>query len=89
MGQKLTLSMNGKLRLSVDGSPSRLPLTVDIEDFVLDLDTLMQQGLLTMTPDRPDRVQVTLRGVEMTLTLDSRDVLSRGGAAIVAGLEGN
>ncbi len=87
MGKQVTLAMKGRLQLSIDGSTTPRPLDVAIEDIRLDLDYLMENGMLKLDED-PNKVNIELRGVLMRLTIDADEVLSRGGAAIVAGIEG-
>ena len=85
MGQAVTIAMQGTLQLSIDGSPSKRPLEVKVGDMSLDLDYLMEKGLLRVRPD--GKAEIELSGLTFTLVIDSQEVLSRGSAAIVAGLE--
>ncbi len=86
MGQEVTIAMAGTLRLSLDGIPSKRPLEVAIEDITLDLEELMADGLLKIDLGT-DRAVLLLEGVTLTLSLDAEEVLSRGGVAIMDGIE--
>lgn len=86
MGQKVTLSLKGSLELKMDGMPTARPLAVNIEGLDLDLDALMEQGMITLDADSSD-MSVELQGVTLTFVLDADEILSRGSSAIVRGLE--
>ena len=83
MGQKLTLNIQGQLDLAVNGSASS-PLHVDLEN-EFDLDKLIQTGRVTMSPERPEQVEVAM---DIVLRLNANEVFSHVGDAMVAGLEG-
>lgn len=76
------MGISGRLDLSLDGSPSPRPMDVSITT-MLDLDALMAEGKLTMDPDDPSKVRISLEGVTLGFTLDAHEVLSRGANAIV------
>ncbi len=84
MGQRVTLAINGTLKLSIDGSPTPRPLDVQIPALEIDLDRLMEQKQLTL---RGDKVDIQLSEVTLKLTLDADAILSRAESAIVTGLE--
>jgi hypothetical protein len=86
MGQAMTVGMRGRLQLSIDGSSTARPLDVDIGGIRLDLDKLMASGCIQFSDD-PSKVKVRLTDVTFWLLLDADEVLSRGAAAIVHGLE--
>lgn len=85
MGQRVTLAMNGKLTMTLDGSPTSRPLEVDIQGLQLDLDYLMANDHLQHRDD--GRVGITLEGVTLTLALDAEEIISRGFDSIMAGIE--
>lgn len=87
MGQKVTIAMTGRLQLSIDGSPQTRPLDVQLGGIELDLDYLMQNDHLKFDAEKPGKVAIKLENVGMTLLLDADEILSRGAAAIVVGLE--
>jgi hypothetical protein len=87
MGQRVTIAMNGKLTLSIDGTPTPKPLEVAIEGIHLDLDYLMENQLLQIQESDPSKVVIELQNVTLKLAVDANEVLSRGAAAIVTGME--
>lgn len=86
MGQTMTIGMSGTLQLSIDGASTSRALEVDIGGIKLDLDYLMEQGLLQIG-ENDQKVAITLDGVSLVLKLDADEVLSRGGSAIIDGLQ--
>jgi hypothetical protein len=58
---------------------------MDVHGMDLDFDYLMEHHHMRMRPD--GKAEIELSGLVFTLILDGAEVLSRGGDAIVAGLE--
>lgn len=86
MGQEVTIAMSGTLKLSLDGIPSRRPLEVAIEGINVNFPEMMEEGTLTIDAVT-DRAILILERVTLTLSLDAEEVLSRGGMAIMDGIE--
>ena len=86
MGQTMTIGMSGTLQLSIDGASTSRALEVDIGGIKLDLDYLMRNGLMNIG-EKDSKVSIRLEGVSLTLKLDADEVLSRGGSAIIDGLQ--
>jgi hypothetical protein len=61
-------------------------LDVAIEGIQLDLDYLMAHDCIQFNKD-PSKMEIKLTDVVLRLSLDANEVLSRGAAAIVRGLE--
>lgn len=86
MGQKLTIGMNGRLKLSVNGTPAARPLDVAIESLQLDLADLMESGNLTSTED-DTKVRILLDGVTLGFTLDADEVFAHGAESMMREIE--
>ncbi len=82
----MTIGIQGRLQLSIDGASTSRPLDAAIEGLQLDLDYLMENGYLTFSGD-VSRVEIELVDVTLRLSLDADEVLSRGGTAMIRGLE--